>query len=231
MAWAIVPGDPVGVSSGKPGGPGPDRRMIMTASRLDLLIGNSAMGVNNPAIMTFHFLDPVEPELDQVLAQAMAFYFYCSPGTNTFFHSARWAAGGADGSIPLSMPAAELAAIHAVYDDVVALTNYGEVFGSGEISAAGVGGTCSLYTNIPGRSTTGRVYTPYLAESAIASGFVFSTARTGIELGYRTFIMGEDADAPVVPLLPVVHSQTAGDTIIVNPSVSITPSRLKTRTR
>lgn len=197
---------------------------------MDVLVGNSAVGVNNPAICTFHFLSPVPVDRATALAQAIGMLQYSSPGSATFIAGARWTPAGADGSVPLPWPTAEYSAIHtADPDNTAELGSFGATFGAGEISAVGVGITLSLYTAIPGRKTTGRLYTPWTSEAAIVSGYVSPGARSGVVAGYRRYILGEAAWCE--PLGPVVHSATEGDTLIVTPNASITPSRLKTRTR
>lgn len=205
----------------------------MAADRMDLYVGNSAAGVNNPAICTFHFLSPSAGSQAECLAQCIAFMQFCSPAAATFIHSARWTAAGAAGSTPMNFPVAEYATLQAADPtNLVALTAFGDTFGAGDMSAIGVGITVSLYTAVPGRKTTGRVYTPWLSEGAVTSGYVTPGARNGAQVGYLGYVFGNGLLNPAVTALgPVVHSATAGDTVVSAVTASLIPSRLKTRTR
>ncbi len=164
---------------------------------------------------------------------AMTVYMFVAAGT--YIAGARVEEVGAAGSTPIAWPT-------ATWNDLVdgddgnlpALTGYGQDLGTGAISALGTGLTLSEYTQIPGRHTTGRIYTPYLRQAALATatGLVLGTTITGVEAGYEAYILGGDLNPNAIDLQAVVYSpSTLASTPITVPKCSVRPCRLKTRTR
>ncbi len=69
-----------------------------------------------------------------------------------------------------------------------------------------------------------------------SSGEVAVGFRTGVVGAYRALLLGDTTtgtvwDAIALNCQPVVHSATAGDTLIQNVTVSTNVARLKSRTR
>ncbi len=208
----------------------------MATKRYQLEVGNVNVGATNTAIWDLHVVEtPSIISDDIVVGQMIAMTVYMFVAAGTYIAGARVEEVGAAGSVPVPFPT-------ATWDDLVAgnpgelpaLTGYGQEMGSGAISALGTGLTISEYTAIPGRHTTGRIYTPYLRQAALATatGLVLGTTIADTEEGYGLYILGSDPSNNAIDLQAVVYSPTTlASTPITVPKVSVRPCRLKTRTR
>lgn len=206
--------------------------------RYDVEMANSQAGSGNPTISTFHLLKPVPVSDAQVAAQLIACLNYYGRPSGTSFQSITKRVDTAAGSTPVVWPTVEYSALQDDNPDLAELGGYGATFGNDEAAPIGTSYTESLYTAIPGRKTTGRLYVPWVNLPAIASGVVLPAAQVAIVQAYHTYVLGQDdteGGLPDVPapdsLQPVVHSASAGDTLIVTPVVSGTFASLKTRRR
>lgn len=206
--------------------------------RFDVEMGNSQAGSGNPTVSTFHLLKPVPVTDAQVAAQLIACLNYYGRPSGTSFLSITKRVDTAAGSTPVPWPTAPYSALRADNSNLAELGGYGATFGNDESAPVGTAWTESLYTAIPGRKTTGRLYVPWVNLPSIVNGFPLSAGIVAIVQAYRTYLLGEDEDnggLPDVPppdsLQPVVHSATAGDTLITTPVVSSSFSSLKSRRR
>ncbi len=130
----------------------------------------------------------------------------------------------ASGSVPIAWPTTEYNALRAIVGSLPELGGYAATFGSGNPTAVGSSILVNEYTAVPSRATRGRHYRPWMSVNAqtntgeVSTGFI-----TGITGAYRALFLGVETT--------VVHSATAGDTLIRNVTVSSGIARLKTRTR
>lgn len=198
---------------------------------------NTVTGASNPAIVDFSTQNGSDPGTAAagILAYLGALGVAGVFGGSTSVFGIDYRANGASGSLPVSFPTADYATLEAANTgDIPAWTAYSTSMGSGALEAIGTAVTVSLYTLTPGRKTTGRHYLPFIGEALNdGNGRLVSTAPGQIEQAYTSFIHGIDTSTytGLVNLNAVVHSATAGDTLIATPKVSRNFSRLKTRTR
>lgn len=206
----------------------------MAINRYQMEVGNSNVGALNTALWDLHCDSAGGPGDAVIVAQMIALTVNMLPAAGTYVQGCRKEAVGAHGSIPLDFPADEYAALRAEDAGLPEMTNWAAAAGSGNMSALGTGATISEYSAVPGRSTTGRIYTMYLRESALAtaSGLVTNEAIGIIEAGYINYVFGAGDNSAAVNLQAVVYSPKLGTSQeIITPKVSVRPCRLKTRTR
>jgi hypothetical protein len=196
---------------------------------------NEALGETNPAICTFHIDSAGEASEADSAAQMMAFLCGGSMADNTAFQAVTRTEEGSSGATQVPFPVADFAALMSANGDLPGLSSYGSQFGTGNLTPVGVGITLSLYSAIPGRKTTGRVYTPFTRTAAFtAAGLVGGAQRTELEDYYKVYLLGLMPGTVVPPasLIPLVYSRMDDTTTpVVNPKASARPCRLKTRTR
>ncbi len=209
----------------------------MTITRFAVEVGNAHVGPLNTAIWDLHTDTAYSTSTSaQTAAQCIAMSSYMLMAADSYIASIKIEEVGSDGAIPLPWPADEYDILQAADSaNLPDLADYGSTFGSGGITALGTGLTVSEYSIVPGRSTTGRIYTPYLRASALNSvdGLVASATISTVQTGYRAYILGTEPSVPDAEALgAVVYSPKLGTTqLITNPKVSVRPCRLKTRTR
>lgn len=198
-------------------------------------VANTALGETNPAICTFHIDSAGEVDEQSSAAQMIAFLTGGSCAADTSFQAVTRTEEGSLGATQVGFPLVAYTALVADNGDLPSLSSFGSTFGTGNLTPVGVSITLSLYSAIPGRKTTGRVYTPFPRTAAFtAAGLVGGAQRTLIEDYYRLYLLGEMPGTVTPPpsLIPLVYSRLDDTTTpIVTPKASARPSRLKTRTR
>lgn len=199
---------------------------------------NNAQGASNPAIMDFSIVSG-----GVTAAQAAAgIVGYCAVmdgqaifGPNVSIIGISQRLSGAAGSTPVPFPVAAYAAIEAANTFLPTYTAYGLLGAtSGSYAPLGTSITLSLYSNTPGRKTTGRHYVPWVSVATNdGSGRVSGAAVAVVEDAYDAMIMGNSNGLAtgVLDLVPAVQSATVGTNLIVTPKASTVFARLKTRTR
>jgi len=203
------------------------------ATRYQMECGNTNVGALNTALWDLHIEDGSVLLDSIIVAQMVAMSVYMLQASGSYVAGCRKTESGAAGSTPLPFPETEYAALKAENDDLPDMDDWGAGMGLGELTALGTGVTINEYTPTPGRSTTGRIYTPYLRRTALntATGTVSAATISAITTGYEKYILGLWGDG-ATPLGAVVYSPKLNtETSITAVTVSVRPCRLKTRTR
>lgn len=216
---------------------------MAAADQYRAIMTNTVTGAGNPAIVDFWTQlnfggAPAPGVVAGITAYIGALGVAGVFGASTVLFGIDYVAAGAHGALPCAFPTTEYGLYLADNAGVIpAWTAFGTGTGSGALEAIGIAVTCSLYTGIPGRSTTGRHYLPYIGEALNdGNGRLVSTAPAQIQAAYNAFLLGQTNatydGSSVIHLAPCVHSDKLGTaTDIVLPKVSRNFARLKTRTR
>jgi hypothetical protein len=211
----------------------------MAASTYRASITNVVQGIFNPAIVDFTFLTSTPTDAEKVAGVAAYFVSLGTAGfiaPNCVFQGVTKVPAGGGAGTPMMFPVAEYANLQAANPGVLTFQTAFpfNLAGSGGYEPLGTSLTMSLYSAIPGRKSTGRHYVPWISTDLNTGNGVISPASAAqCQNLYRTFLLGESPPgySGVLDLVPVVHSATFGDHVIVQPKCSVNYSRLKTRTR
>ncbi len=210
----------------------------MASTKFIVSIATGSQGSGNEAILDFDFLNPLIATEGAIAAQIIAYIGSVGDmAAGTGITSIRTRVSTASGSVPIAWPTTEYNALRAIVGSLPELGGYAATFGSGNPTAVGSSILVNEYTAVPSRATRGRHYRPWMSVNAqtntgeVSTGFI-----TGITGAYRALFLGVETTGTVwddiaLDCQPVVHSATAGDTLIRNVTVSSGIARLKTRTR
>jgi hypothetical protein len=199
-------------------------------SRYVLITSNAnAGGGANQARTTFHISSTFDT--DQVAAQLLGFAQYMLPSSGTQVDEISYAAGDAPGPmLPLGFPTAKYAALRTHDSNLAAMTAYATAYGTGDLTALGVGAVLDKRTATPGRSGRGRLTTPWLnTDSVTAEGVLLSTQAAVLLTGWDDYLRGGNVGG--VDLFPYIYDKAGVQHAIVSVTVTTRLGRLRSRSR
>lgn len=159
-------------------------------------------GSTNPALTTFH-VDMVSNGLtfDMVAAQLVCAMQYMSQADGV--SCSRIFSGGDTGpTLPRAWPTTDYNALQALDGNLVPLTGFGDIWGSGgDLAPLGSGAVFTKRTALAGRHGLGRLTTPWLPAVSVDGGGQLDPVYGAVfQKGVDTYILGNNAAIPTQTL-------------------------------
>jgi hypothetical protein len=193
--------------------------------------GNAAAGGDtNLADTVLHVVDTLPATPDQVTAQLIAFAQYWSCATDTYVAGIERGADAPGPTLPQTFPTAEYATLQAADTNILPMTAFGDLYGTGALAPLGVGQVLSKRSTTPGRTGRGRMTTPWLRTAAVASNGIGVVANLQFLVdGWFEYLMGDNTGTGMgvgIDLAPYIYPSASP---IVNVTATTRLGRVRSR--